>query len=125
MGSENHTDATFTGLDISHQMPRMFHPVETVLVPPLFPDLLYRHVLGALDKDSPHGELAVALRRHADDLRSLARESRYVLMGVRRDVDGLRDGDVPAAVEFGRVAAAPVNTLRQQPHRCQEISVCF
>ena len=35
------------------------------------------------------------------------------------------DGDVPAAVEFGRVAAAPVNTLRQQPHRCQEISVCF
>ena len=34
-------------------------------------------------------------------------------------------GDVPAAVEFGRVAAAPVNTLRQQPHRCQEISVCF
>ena len=33
--------------------------------------------------------------------------------------------DVPAAVEFGRVAAAPVNTLRQQPHRCQEISVCF
>ena len=34
-------------------------------------------------------------------------------------------GDVPAAVEFGRVAAAPVNTLRQQTHRCQEISVCF
>ena len=33
--------------------------------------------------------------------------------------------DVPAAVEFGRVAAAPVNTLRQQTHRCQEISVCF
>ena len=36
-----------------------------------------------------------------------------------------RLGDVPAAVEFGRVAAAPVNTLRQQTHRCQEISVCF
>ncbi len=34
-------------------------------------------------------------------------------------------GDVPAAVEFGRVAAAPVNTLKQQTHRCQEISVCF
>ena len=34
-------------------------------------------------------------------------------------------GDVPAAVELGRVAAAPVNTLRQQTHRCQEISVCF
>ena len=34
-------------------------------------------------------------------------------------------GDVPAAVEFGRVAATPVNTLRQQTHRCQEISVCF
>ena len=34
-------------------------------------------------------------------------------------------GDVPAAVEFGRVAAAPVNALRQQTHRCQEISVCF
>ena len=34
-------------------------------------------------------------------------------------------GDVPAAVEFGRVATAPVNTLRQQTHRCQEISVCF
>ena len=33
--------------------------------------------------------------------------------------------NVPAAVEFGRVAAAPVNTLRQQTHRCQEISVCF
>ena len=38
---------------------------------------------------------------------------------------GIGAGDVPAAVEFGRVAAAPVNTLRQQPHRCQEISVCF
>ena len=38
---------------------------------------------------------------------------------------GLKLGDVPAAVEFGRVAAAPVNTLRQQTHRCQEISVCF
>ena len=37
----------------------------------------------------------------------------------------VQTGDVPAAVEFGRVAAAPVNTLRQQPHRCQEISVCF
>ncbi len=34
-------------------------------------------------------------------------------------------GDVPAAVEFGRVAAAPVNTLTQQTHCCQEISVCF
>ena len=34
-------------------------------------------------------------------------------------------GNVPAAVEFGRVAVAPVNTPRQQPHRCQEISVCF
>ena len=43
-----------------------------------------------------------------------------------RRSSGLRiSGDVPAAVEFGRVAAAPVNTLRQQPHRCQEISVCF
>ncbi len=39
--------------------------------------------------------------------------------------DDIGDGDVPAAVEFGRVAAAPVNTLRQQTHRCQEISVCF
>ncbi len=39
--------------------------------------------------------------------------------------DGAYAGDVPAAVEFGRVAAAPVNTLRQQTHRCQEISVCF
>ncbi len=38
---------------------------------------------------------------------------------------GVAIGDVPAAVEFGRVAAAPVNTLRQQTHRCQEISVCF
>ena len=37
----------------------------------------------------------------------------------------LFEGDVPAAVEFGRVAAAPVNTLRQQTHRCQEISVCL
>ena len=36
-----------------------------------------------------------------------------------------REGMSPAAVEFGRVAAAPVNTLRQQTHRCQEISVCF
>ena len=36
-----------------------------------------------------------------------------------------KSADVPAAVEFGRVAAAPVNTLRQQTHRCQEISVCF
>ena len=36
-----------------------------------------------------------------------------------------RRGDVPTAVEFGRVATAPVNTLRQQTHRCQEISVCF
>ena len=41
------------------------------------------------------------------------------------DSDVAKKGDVPAAVEFGRVAAAPVNTLRQQPHRCQEISVCF
>ena len=37
----------------------------------------------------------------------------------------IQAGDVPAAVEFGRVATAPVNTLRQQTHRCQEISVCF
>ena len=37
----------------------------------------------------------------------------------------IHPGDVPAAVEFGRVATAPVNTLRQQTHRCQEISVCF
>jgi len=36
-----------------------------------------------------------------------------------------KQGDVPAAVEFGRVAAAPVNTLTQQTHCCQEISVCF
>ena len=48
--------------------------------------------------------------------------------GLRRRGDltvWFDEGDVPAAVEFGRVAAAPVNTLRQQPHRCQEISVCF
>ena len=44
---------------------------------------------------------------------------------VRRSERILFHGDVPAAVEFGRVAAAPVNTLRQQTHRCQEISVCF
>ena len=37
----------------------------------------------------------------------------------------LLTGNVPAAVEFGRVAAAPVNTLRQQTHRCQEISDRF
>ena len=43
----------------------------------------------------------------------------------KADKTGKPGGDVPAAVEFGRVAAAPVNTLRQQPHRCQEISVCF
>ena len=51
-------------------------------------------------------------------------------LGMTFDVTGegrtvLKAGDVPAAVEFGRVAAAPVNTLRQQTHRCQEISVCF
>ena len=34
-------------------------------------------------------------------------------------------GDVPPAVEFARVATAPVITLRQQTHRCQEISVFF
>ena len=44
----------------------------------------------------------------------------YLKHNLRRN-----SGDVPAAVEFGRVAAAPVNTLRQQTHRCQEISVCF
>ena len=51
-----------------------------------------------------------------------------VALGVAPDGQkrllSLRRG-CPAAVEFGRVAAAPVNTLRQQPHRCQEISVCF
>ena len=48
------------------------------------------------------------------------------LYGVVQDSQGaVVPGDVPAAVEFGRVAAAPVNTLRQQTHRCQEISVCF
>ena len=48
--------------------------------------------------------------------------------GEASAADGTADpaeGAVPAAVEFGRVAAAPVNTLRQQTHRCQEISVCF
>ena len=34
-------------------------------------------------------------------------------------------GNVPAAVEFGRVATTPVNTLRQRTHRCQEISDRF
>ena len=53
-----------------------------------------------------------------DNLRDLS--ARLKRMGYRPGA-----GDVPAAVEFGRVAAAPVNTLRQQPHRCQEISVCF
>ena len=51
-------------------------------------------------------------------------EERYPLLVVNNGIQALQ-GDVPAAVEFGRVAAAPVNTLRQQPHRCQEISVCF
>ena len=36
-----------------------------------------------------------------------------------------RGGDVPPAVEFARVATAPVITLRQQTHRCQEISVVY
>ena len=54
-------------------------------------------------------------------------QARYISLD---DIDSFSrvtkvSGDVPAAVEFGRVAAAPVNTLRQQPHRCQEISVCF
>ena len=44
---------------------------------------------------------------------------------LANNADRLLLGNVPAAVEFGRVAVAPVNTLRQQPHRCQEISVCF
>ena len=45
---------------------------------------------------------------------------------LKKQTDTAEDrGDVPAAVEFGRVAAAPVNTLRQQTHRCQEISVCL
>ena len=48
-----------------------------------------------------------------------------MLKAMVRRFRNLVTGDVPAAVEFGRVAAAPVNTLRQQPHRCQEISVCF
>ena len=78
-------------------------------------------------------------------LRSALRENPdVVLIGEMRDLETIEaalriaetghltfatlhtnSGDVPAAVEFGRVAAAPVNTLRQQPHRCQEISVCF
>ena len=32
---------------------------------------------------------------------------------------------INAGSTFCGVAAAPVNTLRQQTHRCQEISVCF
>ena len=47
------------------------------------------------------------------------------MRGVEYNTRLTDEGDVPAAVEFGRVAAAPVNTLRQQTHRCQEISVCF
>ena len=35
------------------------------------------------------------------------------------------DGDVPTAVELGRVAAARVNISTQQSFHCQEISVCF
>ena len=46
------------------------------------------------------------------------------VVGLAKE-DSAWSGDVPAAVEFGRVGAAPVNTLRQQTHRCQEISVCF
>ena len=49
----------------------------------------------------------------------------YLSFSWRAQPSRAWQGDVPAAVEFGRVAAAPVNTLRQQTHRCQEISVCF
>ena len=45
--------------------------------------------------------------------------------GMCRDSTDQWAGNVPAAVEFGRVATTPVNTLRQRTHRCQEISDRF
>ena len=68
----------------------------------------------------------VSIRRNRLLLKDVERAFRTAAstVGLLRGPDRPR-GDVPAAVEFGRVAAAPVNTLRQQTHRCQEISVCF
>ena len=68
-----------------------------------------------------------ALYRKHGTLRQVKAEADRLRLRTnqRLAADGTRTGDVPAAVEFGRVAAAPVNTLRQQTHRCQEISVCF
>ena len=57
--------------------------------------------------------------------RSLDEAEQALKRSDRTTIWGVGCGDVPAAVEFGRVAAAPVNALRQQTHRCQEISVCF
>ena len=80
-----------------------------------------------ITRSKPHGHVAAVL----GTLRKVGLE-RIIHSRQRRERDlptgcpsTVSEGDVPAAVEFGRVAAAPVNTLRQQPHRCQEISVCF
>ena len=63
--------------------------------------------------------------KHADTLVLSVRGREDTRSSYRSYFADPKGGDVPATVEFGRVAAAPVNTLRQQPHRCQEISVCF
>ena len=69
---------------------------------------------------------AVAMKVNCDLQLTLMASSLYRLLGTELGKEYTNaKGDVPAAVEFSRVAAAPVNTLRQQPHRCQEISVCF
>ena len=67
------------------------------------------------------------LRLTDDEQRRLAVKGKALRRKLLAEVAGIvtPEGDVPAAVEFGRVGAAPVNTLRQQTHRCQEISVCF
>ena len=63
--------------------------------------------------------------KHRDSRISTWASVFYLSFSWRAQPSRAWQGDVPAAVEFGRVAAAPVNTLRQQTHRCQEISVCF
>ncbi len=72
---------------------------------------LLTHVSWLIDFDTGARELSTL--RIVESVRTTAFQRIY------------NQGDVPAAVEFGRVATAPVNTLRQQTHRCQEISVCF
>ena len=66
----------------------------------------YRHLIAAKDDGS---------KNRSPGRPPTAKDIRELIVRVARE-----NGDVPPAVEFARVATAPVITLRQQTHRCQE-----